>query len=333
MPALNPKVFLSKLKSKIFIDNKIFIDLGNYENTVFLAGTGRSGTTWIQNVINHEANYRIMFEPFHSKKIELLKAWNFRQYLRSNDRNPVFLKPASVILRGQIKDPWIDQLNKKILVNKRLIKDIRTNLILYWIKHNFPQIPIIFLLRHPCAIAASKLKLGWEAHLEEFLSQDELIDDFLSPFTKEIVATKDPFEKLIYSWCVENYVPLKQFRAGDILVIFYEDFYLHPQQNIEAMKSFLHVPFKPNSGSFSEEILNQPSSTSRKDGAIFSKANPINYWRKDINDQQIKRAVEILEMFGLNQIYNDGNLPLLNGEQALQLFSGASTRSSNVICP
>lgn len=320
MPALNPKVFVSKLKGKIFID------LGNYENTVFLAGTGRSGTTWIQNVINHEATYRIMFEPFHSKKIELLKAWNFRQYLRSNDRNPVFLKPASVILRGQIKDPWIDQLNNKILVNKRLIKDIRTNLILYWIKHNFPQIPIIFLLRHPCAIAASKLKLGWEAHLEEFLSQDELIDDFLSPYKSEIAKVKDPFEKFIFSWCVENYVPLKQFRPGEMLVVFYEDFYLHPGRNIGAINNFLPITLKFDTKSFSPEVLNNPSSTSRKDSAVYSQANPIDHWRKDINDQQIKRAVEILDMFGLHQIYDDGNLPLVNGKQVLDLFSDVSLR-------
>jgi hypothetical protein len=323
---MNPKVFLSKLKKRIFIDHKIFIDLGNYKNTVFLAGTGRSGTTWVQNVINHDATYRIMFEPFQSRKIELLRAWNFRQYLRPDNRNPVFLRPASVILHGQIKDPWIDQLNTRILTNKRLIKDIRTNLILRWIKENFPQIPIIFLLRHPCAIAASKIKLGWEAHLEEFLSQDELLDDFLSPYQSDIAKAKDPFEKFIFSWCVENYVPLKQFRPGEILVIFYEDFYLHPQQNIEAIRSFLHTPLKPNSRSFSEEILRQPSSTSRKDSAIFSQANPIDYWRKDINDLQIKRAVEILSLFGLHRIYNEGNLPLLNGKQSLELFSGSSMR-------
>ena len=84
------------------------------------------------------------------------------------------------------------------------------------------------LLRHPCAVANSKLKLGWETHLDDFLSQDELMEDFLRPFKKGLENAADPF-KSIFSCGVENYVPLRQFKEGELLVIFYEDICKHPK--------------------------------------------------------------------------------------------------------
>jgi hypothetical protein len=173
---------------------RILIHIGSYRKTVFLAGTGRSGTTWLQEVINYNNAYRIMFEPFHSKRVGLIKEWNYRQYLRSDNLDDKFIKPASAILSGKIRHEWIDRSNRKHVAKKRLIKDIRAQLLLKWMKHNFPEIPIILMIRHPCAVANSKLKLKWDAHLNDFLMQDKLMIDFLNPFKKEIEGAKDLFD-------------------------------------------------------------------------------------------------------------------------------------------
>ena len=306
---------LNYIQSKL--QTRYFLDFGNYKNTVLVAGTGRSGTTWIQDVINQDGSYRTMFEPFHSKKIGLLKSWNYRQYLRVNDKNPKYLKPAATILGGKIRDPWIDQFNTKILTNKRLIKDIRINLFLKWIKLNFPEIPIVLLFRHPCAVASSKLVLGWETHLDDFLSNDELVIDFLAPYKKDILSAKNPFEKHIFAWCIENYVPLNQFSPGEILVIFYENLCLNPTQNMHDISEFLGL-FRPV---YSSDIFSKPSIMSREDSAIMSQSNPVENWRKYMGDQQIRKAVEILSLFGMEKVYNDENLPLLSANEALELFS------------
>ncbi len=295
----------------------IYFDAGDYRRTVFLAGTGRSGTTWIEEVINRRNDFRIMFEPFHSKKVDLLRDWNYMQYLRSDDRRDKFLIPATRILSGRIRNDWVDKENHKFYARKRLIKDIRTPLLLHWIKHNFPEIPIILLLRHPCAVSNSQLQMKWDTYLDDFLRQDELMDDFLSPFKKELENVEDPFDKHIFMWCVENYVPLRQFHEGEILVTFYENLCKYPQTELEKIMGFVGVPY-------SSDILDKiskPSALSRKDSAINSKTDLVNSWRKSISDTQIKRAVEILSIFGLQEIYNEGDLPLLSGTEALKLFS------------
>ena len=307
--------FIRKFKRKLL--RQFFFDVGDYRKTVILAGTGRSGTTWIEEVINGRNDYRIMFEPFHSKYVDLLSGWSYRQYLRSDDRRDKFLIPADRILSGRIRNQWIDKDNQKFFARKRLIKDVRIHLLLHWIKHNFPEIPIILLLRHPCAVTNSKLQLKWDTHLDEFLRQDELMDDFLNPFRKDLENAENTFDKHIFMWCVENYIPLKQFNEGEILVIFYEDFCKYPQNEIEKVTRFVGNTFTP-------EMLDKaakPSAQSRKDSAINSKADLVSSWRKGISDEQIKRAVEILSLFGLQKIYNEGDLPLLNGTDALKVFS------------
>jgi hypothetical protein len=99
-----------------------------------------------------------MFEPFHAYKVDICKEFKYRQYLRPENKDKYFLETANLILTGKIKNKWINSQNKRIFSNKRLIKDIRANLMLKWIHTNFPSVPIILLFRHPCAIAYSRIK-------------------------------------------------------------------------------------------------------------------------------------------------------------------------------
>jgi hypothetical protein len=291
-----------------------FLDLGDYSRTVFLAGTGRSGTTWIQEIINHNNTYRIMFEPFHSQKIELIKNWHYRQYIRSDDLDEKFLKPASAILSGNIRHEWIDAHNRKLVARKRLIKDIRAQLFLKWMKQNFPEIPIIFLIRHPCAVANSRLKLKWQTHLPVYLAQEHLKADFLNPFREDIENAGDQFEKHIFSWCIENYIPLGQFSRGDILLLFYENLCTRPHEEIKSIFSFIGDNFS----SKSLNLIHRPSALSRKESAINTGADLIDSWRKNINADMIKRALRICTLFGMNALYGESSLPLLDGDEALK---------------
>lgn len=303
-----------EIHQKIF--NRACFDLGDYRQSIFLAGTGRSGTTWLEEILNYDNSFRIMFEPFHSKKVSILKEWNYRQYLRPDNREKKYLRPASLILNGRIRNKWIDHLNTKHLTSQRIIKDIRANLILNWIKKNFPEIPIIFIIRHPCAVANSKIKLGWDIDLGKYLQQNKLMKDFLNPFKGQLENIIDTFEKHIFMWCIENYIPLKQFHEGEMLVVFYESLCKNPKKEAERVFSFLGKNVPANI----LQIVSKPSKLSRKDSAVVSGENPLNLWRKYITKKQIKRAIEILGIFGLSAVYGYDTLPFLCGENVLNEF-------------
>jgi hypothetical protein len=161
------------------------------------------------------------------------------------------------------------------------------------------------------------MQLGWGTHLDDFLVQEDLMHDFLDPFKKEIEGARDVFDKHVLMWCIENYVPLKQFSEGEILVVFYENLCTSPQQEIEAIFSFIGESVTPKVF----EMSARPSALCRKHSAILSGADPLNSWRMNVSDKQTKRAVEICSMFGLHAIYDESTLPLLTGKEALNVLS------------
>lgn len=295
---------------------RLLIDSGDYRKTVILAGTGRSGTTWIEEIINAGNDFRVMFEPFHQQKVPLLRDWSYRQYLRPDERSNEYLGPAEAILRGKVRNGWIDQFNERIFSNRRLIKDIRIQLMLKWISEVFPEIPIILLMRHPCAVAASKLKLGWDTHLDEFLSQQQLMQDYLEPHRDVLTGAEDAFDRHLLMWCVENYVPLKQFAQGEILVLFYEHLCTEPHRQVDRIFSFIGMDAP-------EDVLRRcsvPSALSRKESAIVAGTDMLDGWRRSVDETQIERALEILGLFGLDTVYGEGSLPKLNEEDVLCAF-------------
>jgi len=306
------RYFVERLKTGIY--SKVYIDCNlNYTNSIFLAGTGRSGTTWISNIINYKNEYRFIFEPFHPYKVYSFRKFRYRQYFRPENNDSEFIEPVESMLSGRLRNVWSDSLNKRFISNKRLIKDIRANLILKWIYVNFPGIPIILLLRHPCAVAYSKCKLNWDTHLEEFLAQDDLITDFLSPFKDEIKKTESTFEKHLFLWCIENYVPLKQFNEGEIHLAFYENFCANPEYEIDRLFQFLGKTY--DDAVFKN--LKIPSVETRHESSIITGENMVDSWRKHIPNEQVQRAAHILGLFGLDKVYSQESLPNIDNAYSM----------------
>jgi hypothetical protein len=303
--ARQSKKMIQPLYSQLYLDYKT-----DYRNSIFLAGTGRSGTTWISDIINFKSEYRYIFEPFYPAEVDVCQKFEEIQYLRPNDQTPYFLKTAQHILSGKIRNKWIDQYHRSFISDKRLIKDIRANLLLRWIHENFSEIPIILLFRHPCAVAKSHLRgKNWSADPGLFLNQTALVEDYLAPFVPEIKAAQTDFERHIFRWCIQNYVPLKQFKPGQIHVAFYENFCEQPVEEIKRLFTFLDKVYD-------EAVLTKlkkPSPVTRLDSKIVTGGSLIDGWREKITAEQTDRAIEILSLFGLDKIYTPASLPRPEG--------------------
>lgn len=295
---------LGRLRGSIYVD-----PIRDHRGSVFLAGSGRSGTTWLSEIINHRNDYRYVFEPFHPAKVRACGRFRTKQYLRPGDGREEHLGPAREILSGGLRSAWADRFNRKLVVRRRLIKDIRANLLLGWMRANFPGMPMILLLRHPCAVVASRMALGWRDNLRETMWQRELIEDFLSPMEAEIRAARDDFERHLFLWCIDNYVPLRQFAPGEIHVLFYEDLLARPREEIPRLFGFL-------GGNFDDRVydrMKRPSPLSRGDAPGRS----TDGWRSAVTGTRLRRAVEILGMFGLDRVYGEGPMPDREGARSL----------------
>ncbi len=290
-----------------------YLDLGHdHRDSVFLAGSGRGGTTWVSEIINHRNGFRLVFEPFHPEQVAICKNFRRRQYLRPGDRREEYIEAGRKVLEGRIRSFWTDRFNRKFIARRRLIKDIRANLILGWMRENFPGMPIILLLRHPCAVAASRLALGWRDNLSETMEQEELIEDFLGPVEADIRAARDAFERHVFSWCLENYVPLRQFGPEGLHLAFYENFVVHPEDEIRRLFAFLGEGYDGRVYS----SLRRSSPLSRK-----RESPSVDAWRRFVTGSQLMRTVEVLELFGLDSIYGERTMP--DPSAALALMDAA----------
>jgi hypothetical protein len=289
-------------------------------DTVILASMARSGSTLVSNIINCDNTYRILFEPFRFDLVDAAKDFVYPFYLRPDNTDPRFFHAAQEILAGKVHSKWVDKENRAVFPKKRLIKDIRINMILKWLHNCFPEVKIVFLVRHPCAVVESWMAVRYGkgiAALNRLCTNEMFVEDIRNSILGEYRKAKSDFESLVFFWCVSHWVPFHQFHKDELYLIFYEDLLIDPKAEFEHLFSFLGHTYSPQKA-FS--AFSKPSSTVRQDNDTFlHKSYTFDSWMAKISPQQLDRAYEIMSLFGLEEIYS----PITakpNREAALNLF-------------
>lgn len=278
---------------------------GDHRAATLLAGTGRSGTTWVANVINHGNDHRLIFEPFHPDHVPLCSHFPHRKYLRPGDEDRRWLEPVRAVLEGQVRGPWVDGYNRRLVAHRRLIKTTRAMLFMGWLRDRFPELPMVLLLRHPCAVALSRRARGWGTNLEGLLSQEALVEDHLAPFAGAMRAAKTDFEKSVFLCCVDAYVPLRQLGPGDVHVTLFEALHLRPEE--ELARLFGYLGRAADAGAL--RAIGRPSLQARPDSAIVTGRDVVRDWRERVTPEEAARAEEILASFGLDGIWGPDGIP------------------------
>jgi hypothetical protein len=281
----------------------------NLARSTLVAGTARSGTVWLADMIASQVPCRIMFEPFNPELVPEYREFHYFQYMRPGSQNKNLYIFAHSVFTGVIRNSWIDHQNQQIFPKYRLVKEIRVNLMLRWLHDNFPEVPIIFLMRHPCAVALSRMQLGWatDRDIEPFLSQPSLVLDHLAPYIDTIRNAKTDEEKHAVIWSVSNLIPLKQFQATGLKVVFYEDLCTQPEIELPAIFEALGQEYLETDVT---RIAGRPSQTTRKDSAIVIGTDKVESWKESLSSTQIDNILRIVDAFGLSHLYGDSSLPL-----------------------
>jgi hypothetical protein len=228
--------------------------------------------------------------------------------MRPGTENAEFHAFAQDVFSGEIRNRWIDRQNEQIFARYRLIKEIRANLALKWLHDHFPQVPIVFLIRHPCAVVLSRMELGWatDSDIEPFLSQPDLVTDYLEEHLESIRNAKTEEEKHAIVWSVSNLVPLQQFKPSELKIVYYEDLCTKPEVELPS----LFASIEQNYASARGDQISRPSQTSREKSAVVTGTDKITNWKKKLGTVQIDNILRVVESFGLSHLYTDSFLPL-----------------------
>jgi len=287
--------------------------LGHFRDAVWLFGDGRSGTTWVSDLVNWDKSYREMFEPFHPRMVWGMRQICLHQYIRPGDSGHRFLRRASDVFSGKFCSARVDHANWRLWYQGLLIKDIFANLLACWASQQFPRVKPVLLIRNPFAVALSKSKrktFHWLTDPSELLAQEPLVQDHLQPFEDVIRGVGDDFiQRQVLIWAILHYVPLRQFESGRLQVVFYEDVVRHPERELLRLFRYLRPDSVDSMMKGALEIVARPSRVTGKKKKAAGGPWPIGQWRDEVSAEQLREGLKILAHFGLDQLYGDGAMP------------------------
>jgi hypothetical protein len=135
-------------------------------------------------------------------------------------------------LTGRSRTYWTDTARTSFFPRRYLIKEVRVSLMLGYLHDQFhPR--IAYLSRHPCAIVASRIGLGWRLDLNNLLSQEELVEDHLSPWLARIErARSNPVATHAIWLAVENRVASQHLSTRPHSHAYYEHL-MEPEATFE----------------------------------------------------------------------------------------------------
>ena len=217
---------------KLWLMRRLVLDVGPLQGGVVLvAGSARSGTTWVAECVAGAIDAHLIFEPFvvdeRGRPAVLSRTpWHepvlrlgCSQYLPRAGADAPWSDAVERILSGSLTHHWNMLPVAPGIYRRRVIKAVRANLLLAHVAERWPRVPILWLQRHPLEVVNSQLRMCHETQWEfdwradHVLRQPTLMRDWLQPFEPQIRGAESLVERLAVRWSVENYVAHVQTRA------------------------------------------------------------------------------------------------------------------------
>jgi len=316
------------------------------EDAIIVAGTPRSGSTWIMDLLGWLPGYTILYEPFHPQ-------WFRESYTLSLQSRPYLPLESSWIegekyvkkvLSGKIisENPYFvhDKINSKFIVhrllsNKLIVKSIRANRLLPWIHHNFKVKGIIFIIRHPCAVIYSQLKTGYTGYhrltngnfkdiipdKNQLRKEVIKIEPYHPGIIEKIKEIEGQEEILTVIWCIDNLIPLSYDQSSSWYILPYERLITKGIKEVKNLFNWLEkdIPVE------TLKQFNIPSIVTREKEPlkVTEKNYQLSKWKRNLSNNTVKRILKIVSDFGL-RFYTENLEPDYHNLENFQLTHSRS---------
>ncbi len=271
--------------------------------TTLIVGSGRSGTTWLAEIIDPHHRQRSMFEPFRADRVDVASAFSPGEYLDPATADPIRRAAAHRILTGRVRSRWVDQYNHRSVATRRIVKEIRITNLIPWLRVQFPKLPILYLVRHPFGVANSATRLQWDDHLDTLLDQHRLFTVIdVDPAAVRATATT-PFARHVARWAIENTLRLRGPDDPGLLVVSYESLVDDADQQAARIDTFLgRAP--------TTMVDDRPSASAwRSDSALGTASDAARSWVGQVDPADARAGAAVLAAFGLDE-FADATNPL-----------------------
>lgn len=256
---------------------------------ILVIGTARSGSSWVGDVLSQSPKLLYLREPL-TQTVNLTGSKPRFQPFSGNHVPELYGEHLEHAFRGIpmfseriVKDKKRWSLHKRF--GKRiLIKEVYLSSLAYVLKTYTPK--VIYLLRHPAAVACSWHQLGFETHPrshwpEEYRKRCEPENFWVT------MGTMQAYRQMDYLKVLRNY--------PDKVIVKYEAICLNPVDEFKKLYEFIDLAWTNDIENYVQQISRDASKIESK--RPFSiKRNSVDYidaWRQKIeadNLEKIKSA-------------------------------------------
>jgi hypothetical protein len=309
------------------LERRLYLDLNHDpRQTVFVVGSGRGGTTWLAELLARMVQGRLVFEPFHPERSPFRDV--VRLFPSVDEELPAFEEVVGRVFAGRARGWQFDRPRPVRLATRRVVKDVHAMNTLPWMRARFPDTPAILVLRHPLAVAASRLRAdtktpdqpfyGLGAYLDEPRGAEDAarspVAEWL-PLYRQYAEHSDPVVRYVAEWCVENVNAVATAPDAGVPIVYYE------QLVDEVGTALAPVAALVGARQWSLDRLDAGrSSYTDWFGRAAQAQGPggrrelLVGWQRELSDVSVVHSLEVLAAFGLDAIYGADPLPLRNGE-------------------
>jgi hypothetical protein len=278
----------------------------NLAETLVVAGSPRSGTTWLAEVLSTLPRSAILFEPQHMLQVPQARAAGLDWHVMKSpgDAWPAGDRYFDRVLRGQVVTPWTVShlpLGRAIAPRRWIVKFVDANLMLGWLATRFPVRPPVLVLRHPCAVVGSQLRRGWRLDHAPRLAA---FFDRYPQFSEYVASLQDPVEWSAAHWCLHTYAPLMLPQPWPFIVTTYEQATKDPEQAFGRLFERWQLPLPAGL----VERTRRPSGTTDLGSQMRKRGDGDAGWRKALTELQVAQVLAVVRRFGLD-FYTDDPQP------------------------
>ncbi len=210
---------------------------------------GRSGSTWISDILSKNLGGLLLFEPLHPETCPFAEAACYsdgyslgrrlapflHDILAGKDHNRWLLRNHLFSPLESVSQAYVDMVWEESRVLG--FKEIRANFMIDWLVERL-HARIVYLVRHPAAVIASLRRrvnfwneFGFETHWRLFL--DHVVANprhapTLAPYASIIQRARTRIQREAVMWSVSHKLATQALARHSLPIFYYEDFYEQP---------------------------------------------------------------------------------------------------------
>lgn len=286
---------------EVVIQNLLKFKGFKVEDSFYIFGDPRSGTTWLAELLKSKLNASVIWEPFDLKRglfHDHLNSWRpSRQDIKDEQK---FKRLFREVIEGKTLNNYSvsnSSIGEFLKAKNNVVKFVRANNLFPFINENYTlNYKPIHLIRHPFAVVRSNLI--WHGINAEDINLEVFHDLVSSHYNHN-------YEYLCAIWCMHNQTIL-QYNSSFISRIFYEDLLQKPNQVLKEVFETWGLEFREM-----DTMASEKKSSTTKDFKS-SKVEQIGKWENFFTDEQKQRMQEILNDHGLTVYHNNSPLPVIS---------------------